>query len=35
MAMSWTLHGMEWSLLATVGPLLIGVLLIVWVLWKD
>jgi len=26
---------MEWSLLATVGPLLVGVLLIVWVLWKD
>ena len=29
------MHGMEWSLLATVGPLLVGVLLIVWVLWKD
>jgi hypothetical protein len=29
------LHGMEWSLLATLGPLLVGVLLIVWVLWKD
>jgi len=33
--MSWTLHGTGWSLLATVGPLLIGALLLVWVMWKG
>ena len=30
-----TLHGLEWTLLATVGPLVIGVLLIAWVIWKG
>ena len=29
------LHGSEWTLLATVGPLVIGVLLIIWVVWKS
>jgi hypothetical protein len=24
-----------WTLLATVGPLIIGLLLIVWVIWKG
>jgi hypothetical protein len=28
-------HGLEWTLVATVGPLIIGVLLIVWVIWKG
>jgi hypothetical protein len=30
-----TLHGLELTILATVGPLVIGVLLIVWVVWKG
>jgi hypothetical protein len=30
-----TLHGLEWTLLATVSPLVIGTLLIVWVVWKG
>jgi hypothetical protein len=30
-----TLHGLEWSLVATVGPIIIGVLLIAWVVWKG
>jgi hypothetical protein len=29
------LHGSDWTLLATVGPLVIGVLLIIWVVWKG
>jgi hypothetical protein len=29
------LHGSEWTLLATVGPLVIVVLLIIWVVWKS
>jgi hypothetical protein len=29
------LHGSEWTLLATVGPLVIGVVLIIWVVWKG
>ncbi len=29
------LHGLEWSLLATVGPVLLGAALIAWVIWKD
>ena len=33
--MPGTLHGLEWTLLATVGPLVIGTLLIVWVVWKG
>jgi hypothetical protein len=30
-----TLHGLEWTLVATVGPFIIGVLLIAWVIWKG
>ena len=30
-----TLHGLDWTLLATVGPLVIGVLVIIWVVWKG
>jgi len=30
-----TLHGLEWTLVATVGPIIIGVLLIAWVIWKG
>jgi hypothetical protein len=30
-----TLHGLEWSLVATVGAIIIGVLLIAWVVWKG
>jgi hypothetical protein len=30
-----TLHGLEWTLVATVGPIIIGLLLIVWVIWKG
>ena len=33
--MEWTLHGLEWSLVATLGPLIIGVLLILWVISKG
>lgn len=29
------LHGSDWTLLATLGPLVIGVLLIIWVVWKG
>ena len=29
------LHGLEWSFLATVGPVLLGAALIAWVIWKD
>ena len=29
------LHGSESTLLAAVGPLVIGVLLIIWVVWKG
>ena len=32
MSSAWNL---EWTLVATVGPLIIGVLLIVCVIWKD
>jgi hypothetical protein len=35
MKMEWTLHGLEWSLPATAGSLIIGALLIVWVVWKG
>jgi len=28
-------HGSDWTLLATVGPLVVGVLLIIWVIWKG
>ena len=30
-----TLRGLEWTLLATVGPLVIGTLLIIWVVWNS
>jgi hypothetical protein len=30
-----TLHGLEWTLVATVGPIIIGLLLIVWMIWKG
>jgi hypothetical protein len=32
-----TSHGSDWTLLATVGPLVIGVLLIIWVVccWRS
>ena len=30
-----TLHGLAWTLVATVGPIIIGLLLIVWVIWKG
>jgi hypothetical protein len=30
-----TLHGLEWTLVATVGPVIIGVLVIAWVIWKG
>ena len=29
------LYGLEWSLLATVGPVVIGLLLIIWLLRKG
>jgi hypothetical protein len=29
------LHGSDWTLLATVDPLVIGLLLIIWVVWKG
>lgn len=33
--MPGTLHGLEWTLLATVGPLVIGSLVIAWAIWKG
>jgi hypothetical protein len=30
-----TLHSLDWTLLATMGPLVIGELLIAWVIWKG
>ncbi len=30
-----TLRDLEWSFLATVGPLLLGAALIAGVMWKD
>jgi hypothetical protein len=33
--MFWTLHGLEWSLLATMGPLVFGALLVAWVISKG
>jgi hypothetical protein len=30
-----TLHGLEWTLVVTVSPIIIGVLLIVWVIWEG
>ena len=30
-----TLRGPEWTFLTTVGPLVIGALLVVWVVWKN
>ena len=32
--MPGTLHGLEWTLVASVGPLIIAVLLNVWVIWN-
>jgi len=29
------LYGLEWSLLVTVGPFVIGLLLIIWVVRKS
>jgi hypothetical protein len=30
-----TLHGLEWTLLATLGPVIAGALLIWWVIGKG